>query len=70
MKKVSVLIPCYNEERSLPLLYDALKAISNDIPNYDWEFLFVNDGSIDGTQEVLVRLRETDARVNYVELIV
>lgn len=68
MKKVSVLIPCYNEERSLPLLYDALKATSNDIPNYDWEFLFVNDGSIDSTRDVLVRLRESDVRVNYVEL--
>ena len=68
MKKISILIPCYNEEKSLPLLYPELVKLMDGNPAYEWELMFVNDGSRDGTIEVLHRLREGDKRVNYVDL--
>jgi len=68
MKKISILIPCYNEEQSLPLLYPELVKLMDSEPNYDWELMFVNDGSRDNTLTVLQKLRGQDQRVNYVDL--
>ena len=68
MKKISILIPCYNEEKSLPLLYPELVKLMNGHPGYEWELMFVNDGSADGTLRVLKQLRQQDQRVNYVDL--
>jgi len=68
MKKISLLIPCYNEEKSLPLLYPELVKLMEAHQQYEWELMFVNDGSVDGTMEELQRLRQQDSRVNYVDL--
>lgn len=68
MKKISILIPCYNEEACLPLLYEQLVKLPEMSPGYDWEFLFVNDGSRDRTLEILAGLHEKDRRVCYVDL--
>ncbi|MBO4577438.1 MAG: glycosyltransferase family 2 protein [Paludibacteraceae bacterium] len=68
MKKVSVIIPCYNEAQSAPLLYAELCKLADSEPNYEWEFLFINDGSRDTTVEVLSKLRKQDTRCNYVDL--
>ena len=68
MKKISILIPCYNEEQSLPLLYPELVKLMDSEPDYEWELMFVNDGSRDGTLKVLQGLRGQDQRVNYVDL--
>ena len=68
MKKISILIPCYNEEKSLPLLYPELVKLMDGNPNYEWELMFVNDGSRDNTLKVLQQLRQQDKRVNYVDL--
>ena len=68
MKKISILIPCYNEEQSLPLLYPELVKLMDGNTAYDWELMFVNDGSKDNTLECLKQLRQQDARVNYVDL--
>ena len=68
MKKISILIPCYNEEPSLPLLFPELAKLMDSNPNYDWELLFVNDGSRDNTLEILRQHREQDPRVNYISL--
>ncbi len=68
MKKISVLIPCHNEEKSLPLLYPELVKLMDSISNYEWELMFVNDGSTDGTLELLRQLRQQDQRVNFVDL--
>lgn len=68
MKKISILIPCYNEEKSLPLLYPELVKLMDANPAYAWELMFVNDGSRDGTLQELQRLRAMDQRVNYVDL--
>ena len=68
MKRVSILIPAYNEEESLPLLYRRLVDVMNAHPTYAWEVLFVNDGSRDHTLALLIRLREEDPRINYIDL--
>lgn len=68
MKKVSILVPCFNEEASLPFLYKKLTQVVDGLSGYEWEFLFVNDGSRDKTLEVLYQLRQEDRRVNYLEL--
>ena len=69
MKKVTILVPCYNEEESLPLFYESLLKIIESIPQkYEWELLFVNDGSRDRTLQVLRNLRERDSRVSYLDL--
>lgn len=71
MKKVSILIPAYNEEASLPLLYSEICKVMDDVvfnDKYYWELLFVNDGSRDNTLSVLKSLRARDMRVSYVDL--
>lgn len=67
MKKITILIPCYNEEASLPLLFEKLAELGTD-KRYEWEFLFVNDGSRDNTLAVLKDLAEKDERVRYISL--
>lgn len=69
-RKVSVLIPAYNEEKSLPVLYPALCELmgSEFGCGYDWEVLFVNDGSKDATLAKLEGLRIADSRINYISL--
>ena len=69
-KKISILVPCYNERASLPLFYNELKKIMGmpDMARYDWEILLVNDGSKDDTLDVMKNLRETDERVSYIDL--
>lgn len=68
MKKISILVPCYNEEKSLPLLYEELKKLMDENSSYEWEVLFVNDGSKDDTISIIKRLRATDKRIAYVDL--
>ena len=69
MKKlISILIPCYNEALSLPILIPKLEDIANNLKQYDWEFLCVNDGSKDNTLEVLRELHTVYNRVNYIDL--
>lgn len=68
MKKVSILIPCYNEEKSLPLLYYELKKLMDSQPEYVWEVLCVNDGSKDNTHKILYDLRKDDERINFLNL--
>ena len=43
-KKITILIPCYNEQESLPSLYESLIEMADSQGNYVWEFLFINDG--------------------------
>lgn len=68
MRKVSILVPCYNEEASLPLLYPELKKLMDKETDYDWEILFVNDGSKDNTINLLKELHGKDSRCCYVDL--
>ena len=68
MKKVSILVPCYNEEKSLPLLYPELKKLMDEKTDYEWEVLFVNDGSKDNTLNIIKALQSADKRIAYVNL--
>ncbi|HJH71610.1 MAG TPA: glycosyltransferase family 2 protein [Bacteroidaceae bacterium] len=68
MKKISILIPCYNEEASLPLLYKELVKLMNSHSNYAWEILMINDGSKDRTLEIIKDLRKKDNRICYADL--
>lgn len=68
MKTVSVLVPCYNEELTLRLLYEELTTTVSNLQDYNWEFLFVDDGSKDKTLGILQDLHESDSRVNYLSL--
>ena len=67
MKKVSIIIPAYNEEESLPFLYERLEKLMNEIKNYEFEVLFVNDGSKDKTIQIIKELRNKDERICYVD---
>jgi len=67
MKKISIIIPAYNEEESLPMLYERLNKLMNEIKNYEFEVLFVNDGSKDNTIQIIKELRKKDERICYVD---
>lgn len=68
MKKLSIIIPMYNEEESLSYLYKRLVSLGEKIENYKLEFLFVNDGSNDKSLEIVKTLRKTDERISYLNL--
>lgn len=68
MKTITIIIPCYNEAQSLPLLHAELCKLSESESGYNWEFLFINDGSRDTTIEELGKLHAQDKRCNYVDL--
>ena len=67
-KLVTILVPAYNEEAVLNMLYDRLLNIMNTNTNYNFEILFVNDGSKDNTLNIITDLRSKDNRVCYVNL--
>lgn len=80
MLKITILVPVYNESANIKDLHAALCSLASkkiaitaegtqqevDPTEYEWEFLFVNDGSRDNSQELLTELRERDPRVNVV----
>ncbi|MBC7764694.1 glycosyltransferase family 2 protein [Microbacteriaceae bacterium] len=69
MKKlISVLIPAYNEEEVLPLLVERLGKLANDNDAYNFEFLFVNDGSRDRTLEMIETYAKKDDSISYINL--
>ena len=65
MKTVTVVVSVYNEEQALQKFYEAVKPILEQDP-WDYELLFVNDGSQDGSLEILRRLAAADSRVKVV----
>lgn len=68
MKKISIIIPAYNEEESLPYLYERLTKLINQIKDYEFEILFINDGSKDKTLDLIKEYRKQDNRFSYVNL--
>jgi glycosyltransferase involved in cell wall biosynthesis len=67
-KTITLLIPAYNEEEVIFQLYDRINSVINNIPNYQFELLFVNDGSRDQTLDILKRLQEDDNRISFIDL--
>lgn len=68
MKKISIIIPAYNEEESLSFLFERLNKITREITEYEFEILLVNDGSKDKTIEIIKEQRKQDSRISYVDL--
>lgn len=69
MKKlITVIIPAYNEEESLPNIIKRLEKLGQTVKKYDFEFLFVNDGSKDKTLTVLQDYAAKDNRISYINL--
>jgi len=66
MKKLSVIVPSYNEEESIPLFYKEVDKISKKMKQLEFEFIFVDDGSKDETLNVVKNLRKKDKRVRYI----
>ncbi len=63
-KKISIIVPCYNEQEALPYFYEEITKVFSTM-NYDYEVLFVNDGSKDNTLKLLVDYAENDTHVKY-----
>ena len=63
---ISIVVPCYNEEESIPIFYEEIDKVSKEMKNVDFEFMFVNDGSKDKTLEILRSLSKKDKRVRYI----
>ena len=69
MDKVSIIVPCYNEQEALPFFYEAIGKIAGKMKqeyNVDYEFVFVDDGSRDRTLEILRDFAKKDERVKYI----
>lgn len=66
MKKISVVIPCFNEEEAIPLYYEEMKKLMKTMKKVNFELIFVNDGSTDKTLNILRDLSKKDMIVRYI----
>jgi len=66
-KLISIIIPVYNEEKNIPLLFAELQKTLTALTQYAWEIIFVNDGSQDGTLREIERLAEANSTVKYLD---
>jgi len=63
IRKITFIVPCYNECKVINEFYRRVKNVAQELPAYEFEFLFINDGSTDGTAELLDLLAEQDKSV-------
>lgn len=63
---ISVVVPCYNEQRALPFYYDKMKEVMALLPELSFEIIIVDDGSTDGTLETAKQLAKSDERIRYI----
>lgn len=68
MKLISVVIPVFCEGKNIRKLYESLEAITKGLPDYGWEYIFVNDGSSDGSFDELKKLASMDRKVKVLNL--
>ena len=73
MEKITVVVPCYNEEESLPIFYEEMERVRkqdfNNLENeqeIEFEYIFVDDGSKDGTLNEMKQLSQKDSKVRYI----
>ena len=64
-EKITIIIPCFNEEKAIPLFYDEIDKVSKKMKE-DFEFIFINDGSRDKSLEIMKDLAKKDSRVKYI----
>lgn len=65
-KRISIVVPCYNEEETLHILHDKLNEVTAAMGDYEFEYVFVNDGSKDKTLLLLKEMAKEDEKVKYV----
>lgn len=65
MKKVSIIVPCYNEEQTVEVFYNAITSEFEKF-NYELEVIYVNDGSTDKTEELITQLCQKDKRIKLI----
>ena len=63
---ISVIVPCYNESRMIEIFYQEITKISSVMDKYDFEYIFVDDGSKDDTLDIVKNLSKEDSRVKYI----
>jgi glycosyltransferase involved in cell wall biosynthesis len=66
-KTISFVVPCYNEAENVRVFYQEMKNLL-DFLKYDYEIIFVNDGSKDNTLDILLQLNSVDSKVRVVNL--
>lgn len=65
--KVSIVIPVYSEQKNVPILFSRLEQVTSTIPNIIWKYIFVNDGSTDGTMSALRELTQRSKKVEVID---
>jgi len=67
-QSIAIVVPVYREEKILPILYERLKIVTDNLVEFDWHFFFVNDGSPDSSLDILIDLARNDRRVKVIDL--
>ncbi|MFZ4740810.1 MAG: glycosyltransferase family 2 protein [Bacteroidales bacterium] len=65
-KKISIFTPCYNEEDNVEILYNEVKKVFEQLPQYDYEHVFIDNNSLDKTVEILKRIANQDKKVKII----
>ena len=65
-KLLSIIIPCYNEEKTVETIYVAITDTMDMLPQYDYEILFINDGSKDNTLPILENIAKEDSKIKVI----
>lgn len=68
MKKISIIIPAFNEEGNIEEIYTQLNSVTKKFSNYLFEFLFIENGSLDNTFAIIQKIKSTDNRVSFIKL--
>ena len=67
MEKISIVVPCYNEEDALEIFYhDITRVLKDEMQCENYEVIFVNDGSKDMTQDIIEKLSAEDSHIEFV----
>ena len=66
MKKISVIVPCYNEEESIPLFYKGINKVINKMKEVSFELIFIDDGSRDNSLDIIKKLSKDDKTIRYI----
>lgn len=67
MKTISIVIPVFNEEKNIPLVLDSLRKVFSGLTAYSYAVVFVNDGSADGSLDVLKKIATKDTRIQVID---
>ena len=66
-KLISIIIPAYNEEKNIPLVYEKIKKVLEKLTNYNWEIIFIDDGSTDNSENILEKMAKNNPLVKFIQ---